>query len=371
MSLDPISYSLAKRSSKAVIPSPREITRTDKIWFDLNGEMPKLYNPNKSRWGFLKYFIGYVDFDNNSGGVWTSYISIPISTAPEESIQYKIEIAGDNINVYSNDGFTVLVTGAGASDFWEKVKSDGSDIRVFDETKSQNYFWIEKFDYVNSKCIIWTKINAGQTELNIAYGNDSCSVSDFNNGDMTFEFFDDFKDGIIDTTKWTIGGTWEEDNGVLKPISEDGFIESVNTIPDSYRLSTKFLATGSGTSNKLDECFIYNWVDSSNYERYGYSQGDSYSFVGVRQRIAGTDTDNEQTYNYGNNILYEVHIVKNGSYLENTVNGTTISNTFSNTLTNCKLKIYNFDWYVQWYPIIMWKFLSTDLSFGTPAINTF
>jgi len=367
MSLDPISYSLAKRSSKAVIPSPREITRTDKIWFDLNGEMPKLYNPNKSRWGFLKYFIGYVDFDNNSGGVWTNYITIPISTAPEESIQYKIEIAGDNINVYSNDGFTVLVTGAGASDFWEKVKSDGSDIRVFDETKSQNYFWIEKFDYVNSKCIIWTKINAGQTELNIAYGNDSCSVSDFNNGDMIFEFFDDFKDGVIDTNKWAIiSGTWEESNGVLKTTTPDGIIESVNTIPDSYRLSTKFLATGGET---YKGCFIFNWVDSSNFERYGYAQASSY--IGVRQTIAGTVTGNNQSYNFSDNVLYEVHIAKNGSYLENTVNGTTVSNTFDNKLTNCKLRLENQDWKVQWYPIIMWKFLSTDLSFGTPAINTF
>ena len=144
-------------------------------------------------------------------------------------------------------------------------------------------------------------------------------------------------------------------------------IESVNTIPDSYRLSTKFLATGG--ADRFDGSHIYNWVDSSNRERYGYSQTSSY--IGLEQRIAGTSTKNNQSYNFSDNILYEVHIAKNGSYLENTVNGTTVSNTFSNKLTNCKLRIYNYDWYVQWYPIIMWKFLSTDLSFETPAINTF
>ena len=143
-------------------------------------------------------------------------------------------------------------------------------------------------------------------------------------------------------------------------------IESVNTIPDSYRLSTKFLATGGAGSN---ECFIFNWVDSSNYERYTYEQSDSY--FGIEQRIAGTTTRDTRSYNFSNNTLYEVHIAKNGSYLENTVNGTTISNTFSNILTNCKLRLENWNWYIQWYLIIIWKFLSTDLSFGTPTIQQF
>jgi hypothetical protein len=351
----------------AVISSTSKITRTNKIWFDLNSEKPRLYNPNKSKWGYLKYFMGYINFDNNLDGAWTSYISIPISTAPVESIQYKIEIAGDNINVYSNDGTTVLATGTGGLDFWGKVQIDGKDIRVFDETYGQNYFWIELFDITNQKCIIWTKINAGQTQLNIAYGNSDCLVSNYHNGDMTFEFFDDFKDGIIDTTKWAIiSGTWVESNGVLKTTTDDGIIESVNTIPDSYRLSTKFLANG---GVKYNGNFIFNWVDSSNYERYTHSQAASY--FGIFQSIVGTITENTQFYNFSNNVLYEVYIGKNGSYLEQTVNGTTLSNTFSNILTNCKLRIGNFDWYVQWYPIIMWKFLSTDLSFGTPTINTF
>ena len=237
---------------------------------------------------------------------------------------------------------------------------------MFDETKSQNYFWIEEFDYTK-KCIIWVKLNAGQTSVNIAYDNDLCSVSDFNNGDMIFEFFDDFKDGVIDTNKWAIiSGTWEESNGVLKTTTERGTIESVNTIPD-YRLSTKFLATGG--VDRYDGASIFNWVDSDNFERYGHSQ--AYSYFGVKQKIAGTETGNHPDYNFSDNVLYEVHIAKNGSYLEQTVNGTTVSHTFDDILTNCKLRIENVDWYVQWHPIIMWKFLSTDLSFETPAINTF
>jgi len=136
------------------------------------------------------------------------------------SVQYKIEINKDRINVYSNDGTKILVSGTGGYAFWNKVRVDGADIRVFDETRNQVHFWVEKFDYANQHAIIWVRLYTGQDEVNIAYGNHNCSVSSYNDGNVTFEFFDDFNDGVIDTKKWVkVGnGTVKEENGYLEII---------------------------------------------------------------------------------------------------------------------------------------------------------
>jgi len=134
---------------------------------------------------------GYMNFDNNLGGVWEKYISIPVLTPPSESVQYRIEIDGDEIRVYSNDLKDVLVRGHGMNDFWSSIQHSGSDIRVFDENCYQNYFWVEEFDYDNRKVWIWVNLNAGQRELNIAYGNEKCVMSSYNNKDRVFGGFID------------------------------------------------------------------------------------------------------------------------------------------------------------------------------------
>ena len=108
----------------------------------------KFYDPNKEKWASLWYLFGYDRFDNHGGGVWTKYINIPITTTPSEYAQYKVVIDSNNVTVYSADG-TQKAQGAVASDFWANVKSDGSDIRVFDQAKEQLYFWIEEWDYSN------------------------------------------------------------------------------------------------------------------------------------------------------------------------------------------------------------------------------
>ena len=38
----------------AVISSTSEITRTNKIWFDLNSEKPRIYNPNTQNWELVQ-----------------------------------------------------------------------------------------------------------------------------------------------------------------------------------------------------------------------------------------------------------------------------------------------------------------------------
>ncbi len=374
MSLDPISYSLVKRSRKAVIPSPREITEKSQFWYDEYTNNLKTYHFNKSRWAIIKKNIGYERFDNNlENGIWTNYINIPISTAPSTSIQYKIEIAGDNINVYSNDGTTVLATGTGGLDFWGKVQINGKDIRVFDETYGQNYFWIELFDITNQKCIIWTKINAGQTQLNIAYGNSDCLSSNYHGGGMTFEFFDDFEDGVIDTNKWQYPTSLDivESGGYLRiapTVDNEQTVLSIQTFSSGIlELKAKY---DYGVSNAL-----YTGFSPLNYDRLGdittdafglndseyYSSG-GYWINGVITEfftpLANTWRKYITGFDGAGNVFFEV-------------DGTRATDTFSPAnpvyvhISDKKIGEYT---YVDY--IFVRKYIA-DLTFGTPTIQQF
>jgi len=133
-------------------------------------------------------------FDNSGGGSWSKYINIPITTTPSEYAQYKVVIDSNNVTVYSAEGTQKTQGDSGiTSDFWNNVKSDGSDIRVFNQNKEQRYFWIEEFDYDNNRAVIWVKVEAGDTELNIAYGNPNATTSVYNKPNKVFEVYDDFK----------------------------------------------------------------------------------------------------------------------------------------------------------------------------------
>ena len=155
-----------------------------------------------------------IEFDNNNGGYWKYYFLTSIETPPSEEIQYKIEFTENSINIWSNDLSQILVSGD-IGPFWDE--SNGTDIRIFDENFEQNYFWIEKFDPENKHAIIWVKLKQGQQKLGIAFGNENCNESSYNNGDMTFEFFDDFEGDSLDTNKWnTNTNTYSVENGIIK-----------------------------------------------------------------------------------------------------------------------------------------------------------
>ena len=181
------------------------------------------------------YYGGYEDFDGANGGVWKKYINIPITTIPSEYAQYLIEIDDTNVSVYNVER-TLKAQSSIASEFWSLVRSDGFDIRAFDHLFRQLYFWVEEFDYTNKKAKIWVKLPENSEELNIAFGNEKASDSSYNNGNETFEFFDDFEGTELDTTKWTVdSGNWflETLNGhdcvAIEPGADNNYLRAHNT----------------------------------------------------------------------------------------------------------------------------------------------
>jgi len=174
-----------------VIQSDTEPVNTDIIWYDTSSGQHKLYDNNNFQWKIIKLEeerTGYTNFDNNYGDMWTRYSSIPINITPIESIQYKLEINGNIVNIFTNDGQGTLLSETISSNIWSKIQHDGRDIRVFDEFYTQSYFYIEEFDYSNHKLVLWVKLNAGQQLLNIAFGNSDCNPSVYNSLNQTYDY---------------------------------------------------------------------------------------------------------------------------------------------------------------------------------------
>ena len=106
-------------------------------------------------------------------------------------------LSGYQVNVVLRSGF----------DF-TKVRANGADIRF---TASDGVtllpFWVESWKAGSSSANLWVKVpsipSTGAT-VYMYYGN-STAVS-ASNGNTTFDFFDDFSSGSVNTTKWTVGG---------------------------------------------------------------------------------------------------------------------------------------------------------------------
>ncbi len=153
------------------------------------------------------YYGGYEDFDGANGGVWKKYINIPIKTVPLENAIYVIEIDDTNVSVYNAKG-DLKAQASIASEFWDLVRSDGNDIRVFDESFSQLYFSVRKWSYGN-KATIFVRLPAGKTELNIAFGNQKAIRSVYENPLEVYDIYDTFEDQ--DISDWQEAGasaTW-------------------------------------------------------------------------------------------------------------------------------------------------------------------
>lgn len=174
-----------------------------------------------------------LNLDNSGGGIWKEYVSFPVITTPYDGEIRCLRIEGSNWRLENE--LSHLDAGLKNPNFWEYVKSDGTDIRVFDENGNQLYFWIEKFDYLNKTAVIWIRLTGNINELNIAYGNPNATMSLYHDPEKVFIFFDDFTGESIDTNKWLVfnglGASIEVKNSKLIMKYEGGaydiaFIES-------------------------------------------------------------------------------------------------------------------------------------------------
>jgi len=194
--------------------------------------------------------------------IWEESMSFPITKTPTKHAQYKIVINGTTWELYNATG-SLEVSGTNEN-FWNVVQPDGDDIRVTDESYNELFHYVESWDYTNKIAVIWIRVEANVTELNIVYGNSTATKSELNNASMVFEWFDDFS--TDPATKYTEHGgtgvfTWDSANETLKA--------SVTTNADYFYIANGYIFTDGIITAKIisgtNGGFVIRFKDTQNW----------------------------------------------------------------------------------------------------------
>ncbi|MDI6777894.1 MAG: DUF2341 domain-containing protein [Patescibacteria group bacterium] len=150
-----------------------------------------------------------------------------------------------------------------------------ADMRFTDSKGQQLDYWIEENNPgCNSATTkVWIKApkvynGTNATSIYMYYGNPSATATQ--SGDKTFEFFDDFNDGTIDSRKWTMaangnGGSYTETSGQMQ-------LTASNNLDGSATAQT----IKTFTNNVVMEWRRYNTQQNYNDLSFGYGNVVSY-----------------------------------------------------------------------------------------------
>ena len=225
----------------------------------------------------------------------------PVILSPATSVsgyQVKIELTPDNFD-------------------YSKANPDGSDIRFCQADGTKLSYWIEEWD-TSGTSIIWVEVADNETDtIYIYYGNPSATSE--SNGTSTFEFFDDFEDGVIDSSKWEMIQPATEENGYFR--GEGGnqmmWVRSTRTFspPFIVEFKMKRLVDGDFDSGiKVDNlyfisdrgtgnpCISTGWcypggsASDTNWHRYRVTILDSYQQFEDLTTLAGVSARYSYSY---------------------------------------------------------------------------
>ena len=103
-----------------------------------------------------------------------------------------------------------------------KMQLDGGDVRFLDPSGSVIPHWIETGTFNSSLTTIWVKLQSSSSIIYFFYGNPE--APDIQNGDNTFELFDDFTGNSVNAGKWTLCGSGSNtvENGFLNLSTTSG-----------------------------------------------------------------------------------------------------------------------------------------------------
>ena len=207
---------------------------------------------------------------------------------------------------------------------FEKLRADRQDLLFITYDGEAIPYWIENAN--STEIIVWLKFSEiipGTEIFWLYYGNGNFSGA--SNGEATFEFFDDFEDGIY-TDKWTRihDITWQESNGYIEqtndPAGESGAnyhgLQSLKTFNRNGGWF-HFLARLRSNSNAAWDSVIsvaLHPTDPGGIESqrdYGVSINTYHDARTLRIYYPGGHKDLEKVHPY--NIWYRVEIWYKGS----------------------------------------------------------
>ena len=148
---------------------------------------------------------------------------------------------------------------------------NNNSIRFTNSTNNKLYYWIEEWNTLTNKSIIWVNvtqlINNTNTTINMYYGNNA--VDSESNGANVFEIFDNFDSGSIDTNIWDIlAGSPNIIDGVIEFDGADEGIDSDKIFNGDY------MVMGNISMEKIMSAnTVWGWSDQSSpgYGSFYYS----------------------------------------------------------------------------------------------------
>ncbi|RLE69579.1 MAG: hypothetical protein DRJ43_03785, partial [Thermoprotei archaeon] len=176
---------------------------------------------------------------------------------------------------------------------YSKAKSDGGDLRFYQADGIELDYWIENWN-TSGTSTIWVEVTTSGTDtIYMYYGNPSASSA--SNGTATFEFFDDFEDGVL-TDKWIIiSGSPTIINGELVMNRGDEIKAPYSiSLTDGHLWEWEFLTTyvySGGIS--YNEVFIHFAMQDTNNTLYIENDEDTYAsnLLRVNKIEAGTASE--------------------------------------------------------------------------------
>jgi hypothetical protein len=276
-----------------------------------NTTQTAMFHPTNDR---LLYFAsdGVGSGHGYTFGIWLGYIDKNQSIVINSSY---IQSDFDDFRFTDDDGTTEL-------DYWpEEIVNDEYAV-----------FWVEVAD----------DISAGDVTFNMYFGNST--VSSAGDGDGTFQFFDDFNDGSINLTKWTVKIDAPTESGGALHCDNDDDLEA----DSSYGLGYAWRARAKGDEQDVGFIGYYdrgtNYIDIYNSDATQNNNFDSFQLP--RSSKAGTSTMNtfDTGYDFRNTYrTYEIQRI-NSSRLIGSIDGLPYFKTSSSYIPTVSMPIRHWAW---------------------------
>jgi hypothetical protein len=251
-------------------------------------------------------------------------------------------------------------------------ESDYDDIRF---TKSDGEtlldYWIEESD--ENSATIWVEVDtitaSGDTTIYLYYG--AAGASAYSNGDDTFDFFDDFESGSIDTDKWNVIGTASITSGVL----DCGSTSQTN---DRVLSKTTF-AVGSYTWRSKAKVNSYTtigtwgfWLDSPRHVAGFYTDAADNNQFNTDTRNPSGDSQIGIGTSYGTDYhVWEIELVST-SLIEYYVDGSNVkSETSSCPYVDIPIRVVGYSAnnhiYTDW--VLVRKYTATEPTVSSYSVE--
>jgi len=195
--------------SKHADTNPYTSPLTNLITFDISGSsVPASYND----WILIRK---YADTEPTHSS-WND-ISIPSGDTGRFRYKKTHILTGDSGWSGDQTGYPIMLkvyrtsgTDSGSSVYVDtNVRTDYRDLLFMDGNGCILPFWIESIDTTNNYATVWVRMptiaKTGNTTLYMLYGNPR--ATDRSSGAATFDFFDDFNEPSLNSSRWSQSGS--------------------------------------------------------------------------------------------------------------------------------------------------------------------